>query len=155
MEDDMKFATFEHDGRRHVGLLQPAANVLCPVDATDMIDLITRFDALVPSLSSIGPAIPVSQVHLLAPIPEPRRNIFCVGKNYREHANEFSRSGYEAGARPGSEPDEFPAVFTKPPSCVIGTGAPVPTHPNATEAVDYEGELAVIIGRGGRDIPKG
>jgi 2-keto-4-pentenoate hydratase/2-oxohepta-3-ene-1,7-dioic acid hydratase in catechol pathway len=154
MEANMKFATFEHDGRRRVGLLEPEADVLRPVDATDMVDLITRFEALMPSLSSIGPAIPLSEVHLVAPIPEPRRNIFCVGTNYREHADEFSRSGYEAGARPGGEPDEFPAVFTKPPSCVVGSGAPVPTHPNATAAVDYEGELAVIIGQGGGDIPR-
>jgi hypothetical protein len=73
----MKFATFEHDGRRRVGLLEPGTDVLRPVDATDMVDLITRFETLVPSLSSIGPAIPLPEVRLVAPIPEPRRNIFA------------------------------------------------------------------------------
>jgi 2-keto-4-pentenoate hydratase/2-oxohepta-3-ene-1,7-dioic acid hydratase in catechol pathway len=55
---------------------------------------------------------------------------------------------------PGVKFLHAPAVFTKPPSCVVGPDAPVSTHPNATTAVDYEGELAVIIGRGGGDIPR-
>jgi 2-keto-4-pentenoate hydratase/2-oxohepta-3-ene-1,7-dioic acid hydratase in catechol pathway len=148
----MKFATFEHNGQRHVGLLRSDAKAVRPIDVTDLVEVIARFDALKPSLSSGVESIPLGEVRLLAPIPEPRRNIFCVGKNYREHAEEFSRSGYEAGAKPGDEPDAFPAVFTKPATCVVGPDAPVPTHPSVTSAVDYEGELAVIIGRGGHDI---
>jgi 2-keto-4-pentenoate hydratase/2-oxohepta-3-ene-1,7-dioic acid hydratase in catechol pathway len=91
-------------------------------------------------------------VRLLAPIPAPRRNIFCVGKNYREHAKEFAGSGYEAGAVKGAEIDAFPAVFTKPGSAVVGPGATVRLHPHVTSAVDYEAELALVIGKAGRDI---
>jgi 2-keto-4-pentenoate hydratase/2-oxohepta-3-ene-1,7-dioic acid hydratase in catechol pathway len=148
----MKFAMFEHNGLRRVGLLLSEVETIRPIDATDLVEVIAEFDALKASLSSATESIPLAEVHLLAPIPAPRRNIFCVGRNYLEHADEFSRSGYEAGAKPGNEPDAYPAVFTKPASCVVGPDAPVPTHPDVTAAVDYEGELAVIIGRGGRDI---
>ena len=82
----------------------------------------------------------------------PRRNIFCVGKNYREHAKEFAGSGFEAGAVKGAEIDEYPAVFSKPPSTVVGNGDVVRLHPQATSSVDYEAELAVVIGRSGSDI---
>ena len=148
----MKFATFEHNGLRRVGLVLPDVDAIRPIDATDLVEVIAQFDALKRSFFTGTESIPLAEVHLLAPIPVPRRNIFCVGRNYLEHADEFSRSGYEAGAKPGNEPDAYPAVFTKPASCVVGPDAPVPTHPGVTAAVDYEGELAVIIGRGGHDI---
>jgi 2-keto-4-pentenoate hydratase/2-oxohepta-3-ene-1,7-dioic acid hydratase in catechol pathway len=150
----MKFATIEHNGRIRVGALGSDGATVLPVDATDMIDLIARFESLAPNLGAGDDAVPLSSVRLLAPIPAPRRNIFCVGKNYREHAKEFALSGFEAGARQGDEIDAYPAVFTKPGSSVIGTGAVVPLHPKTTSAVDYEGELAVVIGRGGADIPR-
>ena len=150
----MKFVTFEHNGRRRVGALGPDGAAVLPIDAAYMIDLIARFESLAPDISACGDAIPLSSVQLLAPIPEPRRNIFCVGKNYREHAKEFALSGFEAGAGQGDGVDAYPAVFTKPGSSVIGTGAVVPLHPKTTSAVDYEGELAVVIGRGGADIPR-
>jgi 2-keto-4-pentenoate hydratase/2-oxohepta-3-ene-1,7-dioic acid hydratase in catechol pathway len=136
----MKFATFEHDGLRRVGLLLPDSGTICPIDAADLVEVIANVDALKPSLHSVTESSPLAEVRLLAPIPAPRRNIFCVGRNYLDHADEFSRSGYEAGARPGNEPDAYPAVFTKPASCVVGPDAPVPTHPDVTAAVDYEGE---------------
>jgi 2-keto-4-pentenoate hydratase/2-oxohepta-3-ene-1,7-dioic acid hydratase in catechol pathway len=119
MEERMKFATLQHDGRERVALVVPETDSIYPFDAVDMVDLIERFDSLRPSLPSEGSALRLSEVHLLAPVPRPRRNILCVGKNYREHAEEFSRSGYEAGAQANAEPDA-PAVFTKPGSCVVG-----------------------------------
>jgi 2-keto-4-pentenoate hydratase/2-oxohepta-3-ene-1,7-dioic acid hydratase in catechol pathway len=118
-----------------------------------MIDLIERYDDVKASLKAGEPGIPLSQVKLLAPIPAPRRNIFCVGKNYREHAKEFAGSGYEAGAVKGAEIDEYPAVFTKPPTSVVGPGDTVDLHSHITSAVDYEAELTLVIGKGGRDIP--
>jgi 2-keto-4-pentenoate hydratase/2-oxohepta-3-ene-1,7-dioic acid hydratase in catechol pathway/pimeloyl-ACP methyl ester carboxylesterase len=104
-----------------------------------------------------GGGQPLATVQLLAPIPRPRRNIFCVGKNYSEHAREFGSSGYDQSAgSPGGDGDhvpKFPVVFTKPPSSVIGHGAGIDPHPAVTSELDYEAELAVIIGRGGADIP--
>ncbi|MGQ0571645.1 MAG: fumarylacetoacetate hydrolase family protein [Armatimonadota bacterium] len=88
-----------------------------------------------------GLVVPLSEARLLAPIPRPRKNIFCMGRNYAEHAKE---SG-------GSVPS-VPVFFTKPPTCVVGPEAPV-VHHAVTQALDYEVELAVIVGKRGRDIP--
>jgi 2-keto-4-pentenoate hydratase/2-oxohepta-3-ene-1,7-dioic acid hydratase in catechol pathway len=86
---------------------------------------------------------------ILAPLPEPRRNIICVGKNYREHAREIARKVANAVEVP-----ERPIFFTKATTAVIGPGAAIPSHRDITQKLDYEAELAIIIGRGGRDIPR-
>lgn len=149
----MKLACFSQGGRRGLGLVDEPAAMVHPVATPgDMVDLIAGFDALKSGLRPNGGGLPLAEVQLLAPIPAPRRNIFCVGKNYREHAREFAGSGYEAGAVKGAEIDEFPAVFTKPASCVVGPAAIVPLHRHVATSIDYEAELAVVIGRGGRDI---
>ena len=90
---------------------------------------------------------------LLAPIPRPRRNIFCVGKNYHEHAQEFAKSGFDSSAASGAIP-EAPIVFSKVPECVIGPDEAVVFDPAVSDATDYEGELAVIVGKSGRGITK-
>jgi 2-keto-4-pentenoate hydratase/2-oxohepta-3-ene-1,7-dioic acid hydratase in catechol pathway len=97
-------------------------------------------------------AKPLAKVKLLAPIPRPARNIFCVGKNYHEHAREFAQSGFDATAK--EIVPEAPVVFTKPPTAVSGPGDIIPASSDDTKSVDYEGELAVVIGKGGRGIAK-
>jgi 2-keto-4-pentenoate hydratase/2-oxohepta-3-ene-1,7-dioic acid hydratase in catechol pathway len=94
----------------------------------------------------------VTDAILLAPIPRPAKNIFCVGKNYHEHAKEFAGSGFDATAR--EVVPEVPVVFSKPPTSVTGPGDTIPSFLDPTNSVDYEGELAVVIGRGGRSIRK-
>jgi 2-keto-4-pentenoate hydratase/2-oxohepta-3-ene-1,7-dioic acid hydratase in catechol pathway len=91
----------------------------------------------------------LGEVTILAPLPEPRRNVICVGKNYREHAREIARKVDNAVEVP-----ERPIFFTKATTAVIGPGAVIPSHADITQKLDYEAELAVIIGRGGRDIPR-
>ncbi len=96
--------------------------------------------------------VPLAQVRLTAPIPKPARNIFCVGKNYREHAQELQTAGLKGG---GVEAiPELPIFFTKATSSVIGPGEPIPAWLDPTNTTDYEGELAVVIGRGGRGIAR-
>ena len=152
----MKFATFAHDGREQVGIVDARAGRVHPLAAArDMLDLIARYDALKRGLAPQGDGIPLAEVKLKAPIPRPARNIVCVGKNYREHAKEFSQSGFEAGAVKGAEIDDYPAVFTKMPSSVTAPGSTVPLHRHITQSVDYEAELTLVIGKGGRDIAKG
>jgi len=149
----MKFAAFRSHGADRIGLVDADGASIRPLEGvTGMVDLIERFDALQPTLRSPGSPIPLAEVRLHAPIALPRRNIFCVGKNYREHAREFSQSGFEAGAVKGAEIDEYPAVFSKGPNTVVGPHDDVQLHANVTSSVDYEAELAVIIGVGGRDI---
>jgi 2-keto-4-pentenoate hydratase/2-oxohepta-3-ene-1,7-dioic acid hydratase in catechol pathway len=92
----------------------------------------------------------ISQVRLLAPIPRPRRNVFCVGWNYAEHLAEGARALQPSGAP--AEVPEYPALFTKNPATVTGPDAPIwYPDPHSTQ-LDWECELAVIIGRPGLDI---
>ncbi len=85
---------------------------------------------------------PVDRIQFLAPIPRPRKNIICLGRNYAEHAREQQ-----------AEVPSAPVFFTKPPSCVIGPEAPVTRH-SVTAQLDYEVELAVVIGRKGSNISR-
>jgi 2-keto-4-pentenoate hydratase/2-oxohepta-3-ene-1,7-dioic acid hydratase in catechol pathway len=87
-------------------------------------------------------AYPLKRVRLLAPIPTPPRNIFCLGRNYAEHA-----------AERGATAPEHPVYFTKPGTAVVGPGDDV-VHHAITKELDYEVELAVVIGTGGRDIAR-
>jgi 2-keto-4-pentenoate hydratase/2-oxohepta-3-ene-1,7-dioic acid hydratase in catechol pathway len=91
--------------------------------------------------------LPLGSVTLLAPIPRPAKNIFCVGRNYREHIVEAAN----ARGVPISFP-EVPEFFSKPATTVIGQGAGIKRHAAHTEHLDYEVELAVIIGRQIRDV---
>ena len=85
---------------------------------------------------------PAAKVRLEAPIPRPARNVFCLGRNYKEHA-----------AERGAEAPPHPVYFTKAPETVVAPGAKV-VHHAATTELDYEVELAVVIGTAGRDIPR-
>ena len=104
------------------------------------------------ALDSGSARLALARVALLAPLPRPARNILCVGKNYREHAREVQATAI-AGADKDGVPD-VPVFFTKWTSSVVGPNAPIPAHLDPTESTDYEGELAVIIGRGGRGIAR-
>ncbi|MGI9507815.1 MAG: fumarylacetoacetate hydrolase family protein, partial [Geminicoccaceae bacterium] len=110
-------------------------------DTTDAIAAATKSGQLA------GVAHPASKVHLQAPLPRPAKNVFCVGRNYREHIAEGERAqNVKIGVT------EHPVFFTKPPTSVVGPGASVPIFPHVSENIDYEVELAVIIGKAGRDI---
>jgi 2-keto-4-pentenoate hydratase/2-oxohepta-3-ene-1,7-dioic acid hydratase in catechol pathway len=87
-------------------------------------------------------AVPAAKARLEAPIPRPARNIFCLGRNYREHA-----------AERGADAPTHPVYFTKVPESVVAPGGKVVRHA-VTEQLDYEVELAVVIGTAGRDIPR-
>jgi 2-keto-4-pentenoate hydratase/2-oxohepta-3-ene-1,7-dioic acid hydratase in catechol pathway len=151
----MKFACFYRDGSLSIGVVDAAAGRVRPINGvTDMADLVARYAGIKASLASGAPDLALSDVKLAAPIPVPRRNIFCVGKNYGEHAREFSNSGFEAGAKKDQAIDEYPAIFSKGPNTVIGPNDNVQLHSNITSSVDYEAELAVIIGKPGRNIAK-
>jgi 2-keto-4-pentenoate hydratase/2-oxohepta-3-ene-1,7-dioic acid hydratase in catechol pathway len=147
--------TFRHQGVQQTGVLSEDASTVTAVPGTqDLLSLIDNWDeAAAQFAAATGTAINIADVELLAPIPLPRRNIFCVGRNYVEHAKEFANSGYDATASATAQP-EYPVVFTKAPSTVIGTGADIDPHTGVTSELDYEAELGVIIGKGGRGISK-
>ncbi|WP_338821883.1 DUF2437 domain-containing protein [Bradyrhizobium septentrionale] len=111
----MKLARYALNGAIRIGRIDQAEATIVPIaGVSDMVDAIERIDDIGGVAAGDAPAHSLADVRLLAPIPAPLRNIFCVGKNYREHAREFSNSGYEAGAVKGAEIDSHPAVFTKP-----------------------------------------
>ncbi|HXN02081.1 MAG TPA: fumarylacetoacetate hydrolase family protein [Candidatus Dormibacteraeota bacterium] len=90
-----------------------------------------------------GLAFAADRVRQLAPIPRPRKDVFCLGQNYAAHA-----------AESGSPPPTAPIYFTKPPTTVIGPGEAIPYPQGLTTRLDWEVELGVVIGLGGRDIPE-
>jgi 2-keto-4-pentenoate hydratase/2-oxohepta-3-ene-1,7-dioic acid hydratase in catechol pathway len=98
--------------------------------------------------------VALDSVKLVAPMPRPRRNIFCVGKNYHAHAREFAGSGFDSSAKSGGDIPSAPILFSKVPECVIGPDEPILIPASVSTAIDYEAELAVIIGKGGKGITK-
>jgi 2-keto-4-pentenoate hydratase/2-oxohepta-3-ene-1,7-dioic acid hydratase in catechol pathway len=149
----MKIATFSVGGERRVGVIDPDRWSVAPFDlpaaeAEEGVLALVRRNGSAPGLLS---SIPVDRVVLEAPIPRPPRNIFCVGKNYFEHAHEFSKSGFDSSAAAGAVP-KYPIIFSKVPETVIAPSSPIIIDPRVSTAIDYEAELAVIIGKPGRGI---
>ncbi len=154
----MKLASFQWGGRHRVGVLSADGRELTPLafDAErGVLALVEHLSAggAIPPVS--GPRLALAAVQLQAPLPRPRRNLFCVGRNYRAHARELAGSVFKDSS---TQDDGWPIVFTKPPECVIAPGANVEL-PRAgssliSEQIDYEAELAVVIGRGGKNISR-
>jgi 2-keto-4-pentenoate hydratase/2-oxohepta-3-ene-1,7-dioic acid hydratase in catechol pathway len=154
----MRLATLDIAGVPTVVIISGDGGHFCPVKEIlpgftgDLISLI--------SLASAQALPPVSHWHslsgekILAPIPKPHRNIFCVGKNYHEHAEEFAHSGFDTSAAKGELAPAFPVVFTKATSTVVADGDTIQRFAGITEQLDYEAELAIIIGKSGRGITK-
>ncbi|WP_042455210.1 fumarylacetoacetate hydrolase family protein [Neobacillus dielmonensis] len=164
----MKFATAMYGDNIFLCLVDEGQNAILPLNRTErvksghesfpesMIEFISAGEPYIEKVKQLldwvqtleEPSayyIPLSDVTLLAPIPRPAKNIFCVGKNYAEHAIEM-----------GSVQDipKDPIVFTKSPTAVVGPNEVVLNHKEVTKELDYEGELAVIIGKSGRAINK-
>jgi 2-keto-4-pentenoate hydratase/2-oxohepta-3-ene-1,7-dioic acid hydratase in catechol pathway len=152
----MRVATFSIAGERRVGLVDLESQTIAPFDFSieqAKVGILALIDLYgVGTLRTLSP-IPLAQVEIEAPIPRPSRNIFCVGKNYHEHAHEFARSGFDSSAGAGAIP-KHPIIFSKVPESVIADHASVLIDPSVSTAIDYEAELAVIIGKGGRGISK-
>jgi 2-keto-4-pentenoate hydratase/2-oxohepta-3-ene-1,7-dioic acid hydratase in catechol pathway len=155
----MKLATYRFNDKLCVGQWDETTRTVRSLSldrspVTDMVSLMADAN-LLPTCTLSDQALTLEQIKLLAPIPRPARNIFCVGKNYMNHAREFSRSGFDAGqSAPADAIPDCPIVFTKPPETVIAHGEPVWSAAEVTTSLDYEVELAVIIGQGGRGIRK-
>ncbi len=156
----MRLATFSKDGNVHAGVWTEAGIVPLaalggglPDSVQGVIEGGDSVRAMIAErvANSDAAALDPATVTLLAPIPTPKRNIFCVGKNYYAHAKEFQDSGFDSSSA-GQEVPDVPIIFTKAPSSVVGTGASVLSELDADGTLDYEGELAVIIGTGGRGI---
>jgi 2-keto-4-pentenoate hydratase/2-oxohepta-3-ene-1,7-dioic acid hydratase in catechol pathway len=132
-----------------VAILGARAGVPMPARMLDLIDLgpaaLAELTALIDATKKrwpVGGALPVANVTLLAPIPRPRKNVFGIGLNYVEHVAESARSLDTAKDLP-----KQPVIFSKPPTTVIGPGEPVVHRADITQQLDWEVELACVIGR--------
>ena len=152
----MRIATYRHNNTRHVGRVSSDGLHIQSFEISADIahhGALRLLESVVtgghwPAVSS--QQVAVSDVNLEAPIPLPRRNIWCVGRNYHEHAKELSASVFKDSS---TNTQAWPIVFTKVPECVVGPFDSVHL-PGAQVSVqiDYEAELAVIIGKGGKNI---
>jgi len=128
-------------------------SIKLPFDASDMLALISSGPAglaAVQKLLGAGDAgLELAQLKLLAPIPRPRKNVFCVGWNYLEHFAEG-----EAIRRSAQELPEHPVFFSKAPTAVTGPYDRIPYDAKVSAQIDWEVELAVIIGKNGKNIPE-
>jgi 2-keto-4-pentenoate hydratase/2-oxohepta-3-ene-1,7-dioic acid hydratase in catechol pathway len=147
----VKLVTFAHNGRTAIGAVTAETVVDLTHLAPDMQRLIERgaegLVAAEAAIATVTHAIPLAAVHLLAPVPTPQRNVFCLGLNYSEHVKE----SYGARGQQATLPDT-PIIFTKATTAVSGPTDPIPYDPAVTTQLDWEVELAVIIGRKGKNI---
>jgi 2-keto-4-pentenoate hydratase/2-oxohepta-3-ene-1,7-dioic acid hydratase in catechol pathway len=164
---EMKFVTAEQNGNIFVGIADTDQKVVIHLQAAEhvmrgevtlpfsLLECIALGEIFIEKACKIKQwaethfsdayIYPFSNIRLLAPIPRPTKNVFCVGKNYAEHALEL-----------GSDADipEHIMLFSKVPTTVVGHEAVVLNHQHVTNELDYEGELAVVIGKKGKGIKK-
>ncbi len=155
----MKIVTFDANGQERLGVVDAKRGILDLKKASgalpgDMIALIEGGEAALNEVKKVASAaqdknewLPFAGTKIYAPIPHPRKNIFCIGRNYKLHIEE--------GARARNLPVKFPPVpeiFSKPFTTVIGPEAGVLRHAKNTNQLDYEVELAVVIGKVARDV---
>lgn len=159
----MKFVTYEIEHKRRLGVINRDGTWIYPLRSLDMdyktmqelIEGISESEKqLLEYVSGQDPykikgAVPAEEAILLAPIPHPVQDVICLGINYMAHAEESARYKNEAfgGERP------FAVYFSKRVSEATGTGAEIPSHKELVQDLDYEAELAVIIGKDAKNVP--
>jgi 2-keto-4-pentenoate hydratase/2-oxohepta-3-ene-1,7-dioic acid hydratase in catechol pathway len=152
----MKFISYCYNGEENVGIFNNdriiPLNINLRLNTNSMIDLIERMnERMIENIKHIIDAqdykyLPADSVRLLAPIPYPKRNVFCLGKNYEEHVREI--------INPIANKDipKHPIYFTKTAAPAVAHGDLIKFSRQITKQVDYEVELAVIIGKEGINI---
>lgn len=150
----MRFVTMRRSNGECLALVTGEELVLLPAAAGDMVAFIgapaDRRATLVAAALASGPRVPAAGAELAAPIRSFRRDVLCTGWNYWAHFEE------SRGKREGQDPDrpKAPTFFTKAPDVVIGPNDAIAYDPRISAKWDYEAEVAIIIGKGGRSIPR-
>ena len=139
----MKLVTFLYQGREIPVILEH--DTVRPLPCASMQALIESGTVPEP----VGEWLPLSMVTLLAPIPHPRQDIICLGINYRDHAEEAARFSGDAFRK--ERP--IPIYFSKRVAEAVPPNGWIDSHPGLVEQLDYEAELAVVIGRTAKDVP--
>lgn len=149
----MKLVTYRHRDRELVGVLTADETAALPLPYSDMNTLIESASpaellSAAQAAESLGASVPLSEVSLCAPIPRPRQDVICLGINYKAHADESTR--YDASAFGGERP--VPIYFSKRVSEAVAPEGFIESHPGLVQRLDYEVELAVIIGKSARNV---
>lgn len=164
----MRLLTFRaSDGRPHLGALQGERvadisawlmeeTALIDIGMTELIAMgnagLEHIQAALYAAGKADSMLPLEGLKLLAPIPRPRKNVICLGRNYAEHAAESA--GAFGQALPAETP-AHPAVFTKAVTSVIGPYDDIPYDASVSTEIDWESELAIVVGRTGKKIRRG
>lgn len=157
----MKFITFKHGNEEQVGILTKDEKGIYPIknlgltyeSMTDLIENITdqEIDKLRSALEDINKEnISINDVSKMAPIPNPKQDIICLGINYMEHAVESAR--YKNEAFGGDRP--YAVYFSKRVNAATGDGDYIPSYSEIVDSLDYEAELAVIIKKDAKNVAK-
>lgn len=152
----MKLVAYEEQGVARIGIVSADERSVRPLQFSDMdaaagiLPLITAQIPLADLERHAGPARSLDGLRLRAPIPRPARNVFCVGRNYHEHANELAGSIF----KDSKEGEAWPIVFSKVPESVVGPADDVYLPEGISADIDYEAELCVVIGKAGKNIAR-
>ena len=139
----MKLVTYLHNGKEAVGVLSEDGTAVHPLPFPDMNALIEApREQLLAAAEAAKGALPLAAVTLLAPIPRPRQDIICLGMNYRDHLTEAAN--YDSAV---AKERPVTVYFSKRVSQAVAPEGFIESHPGLVERLDYEAELAVIIGR--------
>ncbi len=145
----MKLITFLYDNKETVGVLTEDGAAVRPLPFADMNALIQApRETLLAAVKDAAAALPLSAVTLLAPIPRPRQDVICLGINYKAHAEEAARYSSEAFTK--ERP--IPIYFSKRVTEAVAPEGYIESHPGLVERLDYEAELAVIIGKTAKNV---
>lgn len=145
----MKLITYRLRGAEHVGALTADGTAVAPLPYPDMNTLIeTASLEELRSAAAAAETIPMEEVELLAPIPRPRQDVICLGMNYLDHAREAAQ--YDAGAFEKEKP--VAVYFSKRVTEAVAPEGFIESHTDLVERLDYESELAVILGKTARNI---
>ena len=144
----MKLVTYLQNGKEAVGVLSVDGSVVRPLPFADMNTLIEApREQLLAAVEAAKDALPLSAVTLLAPIPRPRQDIICLGMNYRDHLTEAANyDSAFAKERPVT------VYFSKRVSQAVAPEGFIERHADLTNRLDYENELAVIIGKSAKNV---
>ncbi|MCL2829012.1 MAG: fumarylacetoacetate hydrolase family protein [Oscillospiraceae bacterium] len=155
----MKLLTYQYNGKEAVGVLPATGDVIIPVAALgleydSMSELIQHAtEEELAKLRTAAFALPIDGIPYdaatkVAPIPEPRQDVICLGFNYLDHVSESAT--FQEISIPGVP--EYPVYFSKRVNRAVSDGGHIRSHPALDEQLDYEVELAVIIGRDARNV---
>jgi len=146
----MRLITYQSDSGSRLGVVRGEAVI--PVPDLNMLTLIETGEAGLERARAVsGSPLPLASLTLLAPVPVPRRNIFCLGRNYAAHAKERALAGDK---NKEMKLPERPIFFTKATTSVNGPFANIPLDARVSEQMDWEAELGVVIGKSGKNISR-